>query len=666
MAASASQVISFDKGYIPDPNEPIMQSIFQQYERVLIESLITSFGLDFIVKDQHGGDVDTIHNIRQIDVDPEMTYKNVLNQKVYDTKEEYNYADYHDKNPNYRATKKTAKEQFQKTGPLEDEYTGKKLYFYSRGAEKGNEDKQASIDHALTAYTIYKDRGRVLAGISGAELANSPENLFFTSKTLNSSMGATKESAVLVDTQKIKSSIKLDARQLQNLKDIANENGADGVVDILKILNSDKISGSAKKEIEDAYMPTIDLNAFLKKHPQKEYQDALKEICVEGKCKYSQILELKRKGKLKCKIDGKSIDIKKSIDADLVQPVEIPRYIALHPELDNRTKAGLMRRYKIALKSSEIEINKYYISPEFRKDLTYAAANVGLRMGVRQALGFVFTEMWFSVKDELQKLDRLDEKVSLSDYLNAIAHGLQYGYEQAKEKYPELFSRFLNGAVAGALSSLTTTLCNIFFTTAKSTVRIIRQSYASIVEAMKVLFINPDDYEFGDRMRAVVKILSVGASVTVGVLVSDAVAHTPLGAMGKTGDIVQSFCGAFVTGIMSCTLLMYLDRSKTINNLVHSLNGIRTVETEINYYRTWAMCFERYAAELMQIDLNQFERETDAFRYIAVQLDRALSEDELNRILKQAFKSRNLPLPWEGFSDFNSFMNDGDAHLVFQ
>ena len=59
---------------VEDRNEYV--SIFQQYEKVIIDSLITSFGLDFIIQDQHGGDVDTIHNVRQIGVDELMKYKN--------------------------------------------------------------------------------------------------------------------------------------------------------------------------------------------------------------------------------------------------------------------------------------------------------------------------------------------------------------------------------------------------------------------------------------------------------------------------------------------------------------------------------------------------------------------------------------------------------------
>ena len=58
--------------------------------QVLVESLITSFGLDFLIKDQHGGDVDTIHNVRRIGQDEQMTYKNSANQSAYENLEIYN------------------------------------------------------------------------------------------------------------------------------------------------------------------------------------------------------------------------------------------------------------------------------------------------------------------------------------------------------------------------------------------------------------------------------------------------------------------------------------------------------------------------------------------------------------------------------------------------
>ena len=78
-----------NNGMIPDPEENVFFSIWNEYERVIIKSLITSFGLDFLVKDQHGGDVDTIQNVRQVGKDSEMYYKNQNNQMDYEKRGTY-------------------------------------------------------------------------------------------------------------------------------------------------------------------------------------------------------------------------------------------------------------------------------------------------------------------------------------------------------------------------------------------------------------------------------------------------------------------------------------------------------------------------------------------------------------------------------------------------
>lgn len=38
------------EGYEPDKDENILSSIFKQYESVIVQSLITSFGLDFLLQ----------------------------------------------------------------------------------------------------------------------------------------------------------------------------------------------------------------------------------------------------------------------------------------------------------------------------------------------------------------------------------------------------------------------------------------------------------------------------------------------------------------------------------------------------------------------------------------------------------------------------------------
>lgn len=90
-----SFVVQSNNGFSPEPDDNVMDSIFKQYERVIVESLISSFGLDFLVKDQHGGDVDTIHNVRQIGKDEKMTNKSEVNQSNYDNRGDYNSGEYH-------------------------------------------------------------------------------------------------------------------------------------------------------------------------------------------------------------------------------------------------------------------------------------------------------------------------------------------------------------------------------------------------------------------------------------------------------------------------------------------------------------------------------------------------------------------------------------------
>ena len=72
------------------PIEDSYESIFDQYEKVVVQALVTSFGLDFLIQDRHGGDVDTIYNVRQIGKDPNMTYKNQKNAEGYANRGEYN------------------------------------------------------------------------------------------------------------------------------------------------------------------------------------------------------------------------------------------------------------------------------------------------------------------------------------------------------------------------------------------------------------------------------------------------------------------------------------------------------------------------------------------------------------------------------------------------
>lgn len=513
-------------GFEPFDDEPVLDSLFEQYGRVIVQSMITSFGLDFLVADRHGGDVDTIHNVRQVGIDSEMTYKNSDNLRSYEERGAYDSSSYHS-HSGYRERNAEISLQ-RKEGRLVDGYTGKKI--------KGNE--KSDLDHIISAKEIHDDRGRVLAGLCGADLANSSENLVPTNPHTNRTKKA------------------------------------------------------------------LSMEKFLERYGD-EYSD-----------------EQKRAMKAKDAFSRRAYDAKIS--------------------------------------------RAYYTSRQFRVDTCKAAGQVGARMGLRQALGLVFTELWFAVQDEFEHL-KASNSFNLENFLQAVGNGVKAGLSNAKVKYKELFSKFLDGSIAGVLSSLMTTLCNIFFTTARNVVRVIRQNWASITEAAKILFVNPDNYLLGERLRAVVKVLATGASVVAGTLVAEALGNVGLKALpAGLGEIVTSFCGAFVSGILSCTFLYYLDRSETINKLVRWLDNLPSVEKDLLYYKRQVEIFERYAAQLMEIDLEQFKRETAAFNELAGQLTAATSSQQLNQLLLQGMKNMGITMPWEKtHGSFDGFMRDNSAVLRF-
>lgn len=512
-----------DTDFEVNPDENLFRSMIKQYEYVIVQSLITSFGLDFIIQDHHGGDVDTVHNVRRIGKDENMTYKSQRNADNYANHGEYDSYEYHSHDEYKRINRQVS--ETKKSGQLIDTYTGEKI------AKNGKSD----LDHVISAKEIHEDRGRVLSGLNGADLANCEENL----KPTNPHTNRTKK--------------------------------ADS------------------------------MDKFIDKYGN-EYTESQKE-------------------------NMQNID-------------------------------------KTARQSYERKISQaYYTSPEFRKDLALSAGNVAVKMGLRQTFGLIFSEIWFSVKSEFLE-NKQSGDFDLGVFFKSIGDGVKVGFENAKSKYRELFAKFIEGSIAGAISSITTTLCNIFFTTAKNVVKIIRQSWASITEAVKILFLNPDNLLFGDRVKAAVKVISVGASVVVGTLVSEMIEKTPVGAIPIIGDIVQVFFGTLVSGIMSCTLLCFLDRSKIVNKLVSKLNSINTISSEINYLKAQAVYLEKYAAELMQIDIEQFRKEVNVYNDAAKRLTQISDDYEMNAVLKNITSAMGIKLPWQG--DFDTFMGNRSNRLVFE
>lgn len=159
----------------------------KEVNQVITKSLVTTFGLDFLLlEDKKGGDVDTVHNVRQ------GVWATEKEKQVYDKKGDYKPIKLDEfGNPEldkkgkpkrvdiYRNSvykKRGQKDDLQRdTSQLKDLYRNKDMKF--------GEDRQ--LDHIISASQIHHDAGRVLAEKDGVRLANKDENLTSTHRYIN-------------------------------------------------------------------------------------------------------------------------------------------------------------------------------------------------------------------------------------------------------------------------------------------------------------------------------------------------------------------------------------------------------------------------------------------------------------------------------------------------
>lgn len=524
---------ALNSGMHPEQEHSFFQNIWNEYERVILQSLVTSFGLDFLVHDQFGGDVDTVNNVRAGKESGELHFKNPKYQDAYDSRGKYDGIEYH-KDPRYTTFRKAAKEHFNATGEaIPDAYVPQSFVIPNK-ASAIDTWHFANLDHVVSAHELHDDPTRFLAGLDGKELANAADNFRFTSEALNKRMSD--------------SSIPDFIKKVEENPGALNWNGVPG-----------------------APMP-----------------DEVKQALLDA---------------------------------------------------DQQARAAIDDKICTA----------YYSGSEFALDTATAAAQRGFEMGARQALGFIFLEIWFACKAELQAVPAGGD---FGDTIKAIIRGIPHGLDNARKKYKFLISQFEQGFTAGALASLTTTLINIFVTTDKDAVKYIRFAYTAVIQAGNVILFNPDDLPVGDQLMNSTILLANGACTIAGAVIGDAVAKTPVGQAPHVGIYVQRFTSILVSGLLSCSLLMLLDESKFINDLVGRMNkyaseGRALIELQAS--------FNMEAAELERIDFEKYESAVRESTEDSTVIASAGNEYQLSDALDEVLERREVETPWG--NDIESYFN---------
>lgn len=132
---SKNYLTALSKTKCTDPNGNVFDGIWRSYEGVVLHSLVTSFGLDFLVHDQQGGDVDSIRSVRSAG------FKSEEHRAAYEAREAYDTKTYHT-HSHYLEIAQSARKSFHETGAMQaDAYVPGNTVAYSRASAFGKEHR---------------------------------------------------------------------------------------------------------------------------------------------------------------------------------------------------------------------------------------------------------------------------------------------------------------------------------------------------------------------------------------------------------------------------------------------------------------------------------------------------------------------------------------------
>lgn len=544
---SVQFIEKLDTNIIVSNEKETKKSLFQEYERVILDSLLQTFGLDFIIQDQYGGDVDTIHNLEQVGKNPEMSIKNADTRAKYENRGDYDSHKYHS-DKNYIETNRTYSKERKESG-IKDAYTGETLR------------ESHDLDHIIAAKEIHDNAAVYATSLDPVSLANSEDNLVPTIASINRSKGAKNVGEFLSDWEK--------GRPLRQEK-------------IKELRSKTNLTDKERKQLK----------------------------------KYEELEKLK--------------------------PEEVKR-------LYNKSKKVMTNK-----------LNKdYYTSSKFIGDTAKAAVSLGGKTALKQAIGFVLLEVWYAVKHRISKCNT----DSIKDFFKEIIEGIKTGFSNAKSKFKDMIARIKEGFLSGVISSLMTTLTNMFTTMLKGSVKILRYAGSALVQAFKVLFFDKHS-TWQEKIHGVLVILATSASTIVGTMVGNYLS-TNVGQIPIVGELLVTFIQVFLSGTLSCTLIYFIDKWEIAQKIYKFIEAfdVNLFAESVEYMKQQVAMYEAYVSKLLEIDIETVVKETAKYGRVLTIL-RESDEAQINENLKVLLAEFNIELPWTG--EFSSFIRDKSKKLVFQ
>lgn len=320
--------------------------------------------------------------------------------------------------------------------------------------------------------------------------------------------------------------------------------------------------------------------------------------------------------------------------------------------IDEKRAEKIYKRAKAAQDNVilKAELKKY------SKELVTTGAYDAVKMATYCAFGMILKELVQGIIIECRQTLKEKGNENFKQIFTRFRKRLDEIMKNIKDNWKDIFDKSIEQGIMAFLSNIVVFVINLFFTTLKRFVMIIRSGFVSICDAVKILANPPKDMPKDEIGLAAVKILttgligafSLGLAESIEKLLLSVPALMPIMAFPVplinefVGTILSTTLSAVVGGILSTIAIYYMDKWINQNKTDKLQIQIMTKSGEIvnlKIMQTWLLCgdaFENLAHIARERDksIKQTRQE--------IQNSQKQADEALNSYQKTFEKFKNL------------------------
>lgn len=158
-------------------------------------------------------------------------------------------------------------------------------------------------------------------------------------------------------------------------------------------------------------------------------------------------------------------------------------------------------------------------------------------------------------------------------FFNILKNRISVIGQKVLAKWKDVAIAFKDGFLSGFISNLITTVTNIFITTSKRVVRIIREGIFSLFKAIKMLIFPPENMTYEEALHEVKKIIATGIIISIGVIIEEYIDNfiKSIVVLQPLSNEISSALMGLITGISITMIVYYIDKSKNDKDMIDSL-----------------------------------------------------------------------------------------------